>query len=255
MKNTIPVVIGIGLVFAALAASAQQFQWPEEPENLQVLPEGTKGTQLGMIMRGFSQSLDVRCDYCHVGEGNDLTQYDFVSDDKAAKRKTRLMLEMVQSINMDHIRELSSVEDEKMPTIEVNCMTCHRKQARPRMLADVLTDTLTADGTDAAVDRYHELREQYYGGFTYDFSPGTLTRMGEELGRAGDHDSGVRFVELEIEMNGESPMVYFTLGGIQAAGGMTEDAVQSLGKGMEIAPERFKPFFQAELDKLTGGSN
>ncbi len=111
MKNTIPVVLGIVVAFAAFNAPAQQFQWPEEPENLQVLPEDTSGNELGAIMRGFVSSLDVRCEHCHVGEGNDLIQFDF--------------------------------------------------------------------------------------------SPGTLTRMGEQLGKTGDANSAVRMIELDKLAKGE----------------------------------------------------
>ena len=255
MKNTIPVVLGIVVAFAAFNAPAQQFQWPEEAENLQVLPEGTSGNELGTIMRGFVSSLDVRCEHCHVGEGNDLTQFDFGSDDKAAKRKARVMIEMVTAVNDEHLARLSSIDDQNSPAMQVTCMTCHRKQTRPVMLQDVLVDTISAEGIDAAVAKYHELREQYYGGFSFDFSPGTLTRMGEQLGKTGDANSAVRMIELEIEMNGESPTVLYALGGAQAAGGMTEAAVRSFTKGKELAPEGWKTFFQAELDKLAKGED
>ena len=255
MKNTIPVALGFVLTFASFGAPAQQFQWPEEPENLQVLPEGTSGNELGAIMRGFVSSLDVRCDHCHVGEGNDLTQFDFASDDKATKRKTRVMIEMVRTLNTEHLAKLSSIEEQKAPTLQVTCMTCHRKQKRPVMLQDVLINANNAGGADAAVAKYHELREKYYGGFSFDFSPGTLTRVGEQFGSDGDANAAVRMIELEIEMNGENPTVLYALGGAQAAGGMTEAAVQSFTKGKELAPDGWKPFFQAELDKLAKGED
>ena len=196
MKNMISVVLGAVLTFAAMSVPAQQFQWPEEPENLQVLPDGTAGNQLGAIMRGFVSALDVRCEHCHVGEGNDLTQFDFVSDDKAAKRKARVMIEMVQALNDEHLVKLSGVDEHKSPTLQVTCMTCHRKQVRPVMLQAVLADTISSDGIDAAIGQYHELREQYYGGFSFDFSAGGLTRIGEQRGWPGYFFSAVGFIEL-----------------------------------------------------------
>lgn len=39
---------GLLLWFVTCTAHAQEFRWPEEPENLQVLPEGTKGAALGI---------------------------------------------------------------------------------------------------------------------------------------------------------------------------------------------------------------
>ena len=91
MSSVLRTAFAVAITLSAPAALSQQFQWPEEPENLQVLPEGTAGNELGAIMRGFVSALDVRCEHCHVGEGNDLTQFDFVSDDKAAKQKARIM--------------------------------------------------------------------------------------------------------------------------------------------------------------------
>ena len=194
-------------------------------------------------------------EHCHVGEGNDLTQFDFASDDKAAKQKTRIMLEMVNALNSEHLSRLEGIEEQSAPTLQVTCMTCHRKRTRPVMLEDVLINANTAGGIDAAIAKYHELREKYYGGFSFDFSPGTLTRMGEQLGKSGDFNGGVRLIQLEIETNGASPTAYYTLGGVQAAGGMNEDAIQSFTKGMELAPAGWKPFFQAELDKLENGED
>ena len=78
---------------------AEEFRWPEEPENLKVLPAEVKGARLGGVMRGFASALGVRCEHCHVGEGPDLAKFDFPSDEKAAKRKARVMFKMVQQIN------------------------------------------------------------------------------------------------------------------------------------------------------------
>lgn len=250
MNDTIRLVFCIFLALNTTTAAAQQFEWPEEPENLQVLAEGTKGNQLGAIMRGFVRALDVRCEHCHVGEGNDLTKFDFASDDRAAKRKARVMIEMVRSLNQDHLTKLATVDDSQESVARVTCMTCHHKLNRPVMLGEVLADTIRDEGIDAAVTRYHELRERYYGGFSFDFSAGELARLGERLGKAGDVTSGIRLIELEVELNGESPSVLFTLGGLQASGGLADDAIQSFTRGMALAPDGWKPFFQAELDKL-----
>jgi len=243
------------IFFAAQTAQSQGFRWPEEPENLQVLPEGTKGTELGRIMRGFAGSLGVRCEHCHVGEGSDLTQFDFPSDDKANKRKARIMLEMVMALNTDYLPKLSAVDDQKSPALEVTCMTCHRRNNRPVMLQDILVDTISSDGIDAAESKYRELREQYYGGFSFDFSAGALTGLGEKLGDNGDFESAIRIINLEIEMNGESASVYYTLGGVQASADLVSDAIDSFSKGLKMAPDDWKPFFQTKLDRLTNKQN
>lgn len=231
-------------------SSAQGFRWPEEPENLQVLPKKVKGARLGQMMRGFASALGVRCEHCHVGEGPDLTKFDFPSDEQLAKRKARVMIQMVQAINRDHLAKLTSLEDPAQERIEVACMTCHRTQTTPLFLEDVLSETIQNDGVEAAVAQYRKLREQYYGGFAYDFSSGVLTGLGERVADGGNTEAALRMLELEIEMNGESASVYFTLGQVQAGAGMREEAIQSFERGMELAPENWKPFYQKQIDRL-----
>lgn len=231
-------------------SSAQGFRWPEEPENLQVLPKDVKGARLGQVMRGFASALGVRCEHCHVGEGPDLTKFDFPSDEKITKRKARVMIQMVQAINRDHLSKLTALENPPQERIEVACMTCHHTQTTPRLLEDLLSETIQKDGVEAAVTQYRELREKYYGGFAYDFSSGVLTGLGESLAAGGNTEAALRMLQLEIEVNGESASVYFTLGRVQAGAGMREEAIQSFERGMELAPENWKPFYQKQIDRL-----
>ena len=39
--------------------------------------------------------------------------------------------------------------------------------------------------------------------------------------------------------------------GIQASADLVSDAIDSFSKGMEMAPDDWKPFFQSKLDRLT----
>ncbi len=129
-------------------------------------------------------------------------------------------------------------------------MTCHRGNVKPVMLEDILSEKIGSQGIDAAVAEYRSLRKSHYGGFTYDFSAGMLTGLGERLGKEGDFESAIRIIELEIEVNGESAGAYYSLGGVQAAAGLNGEASTSFNRGMELAPDNWKPFFKAELDKL-----
>jgi hypothetical protein len=44
-------------------AGAQEFRWPDEPENLQVLPEGTKGLELVPdAIESYRSGLDIAPD-------------------------------------------------------------------------------------------------------------------------------------------------------------------------------------------------
>lgn len=236
-------------------ALAQEFHWPEEPENLQVLPEGIKGHELGGIMRGYAIALGVRCDHCHVGEGSDLTKYDFPADDKATKRKARIMIQMLAALNSDYLPKLASVDEQETPPQSVTCMTCHRKNNRPVMLEDVLVDVLHADGIDAAVEKYRQLREQFYGGFAFDFSAGALAHLGERLAGEQQFPAAIRLAELDIEMNGETAALYWTLGNIQERGQFIADALDSYRKGLALAPDDWKPFYKGKLEKLANADN
>ena len=239
------------VVLASGPVHAQGFKWPEEPENLQVLPEGTGGAQLGKIMRGFASSVGVRCEHCHVGEGPDLTQFDFPSDEKTTKLKARLMIEMVAALNEEHLPKLADIEERGKPVLQVECMTCHRSLTQPVMLGDILSATIESEGVDAAIAEYRDLREEYYGGFSYDFSTGMLTGLGEQLGDDGDFESAIQLIQFEIEMNGESAAVLYALGGVQSAANLINDAIDSFANSMDMAPDDWKPFYQSELDRLT----
>ena len=240
------------LALAASNATAQGFRWPEEPENLKVLPADVKGAALGQVMRGFVSALGVRCSYCHMGEGNDLTEYDFPSDEKLTKRKARVMIQMVQAINQTHLAELTDLGVAPDDRVQVTCMTCHRSQNKPIMLNDLLAATIDSAGVDAAIERYRQLRERYYGGFAYDFGSGTLISLGERLAGDGKVDAAIRMLELEIEVNGESSNVYWSLGGVQARGDMRDAAIKSFERGEELASEDFKSFFRQEIERLQG---
>ena len=237
-------------VATAPEASAQRFQWPEEPKNLKVLPEDVKGARLGQVMRGFVSALGVRCEFCHMGEGPDLTQFDFESDEKPTKQKARVMIRMVQAINESHLEELTELGVAADQRVQVDCMICHRTQTKPVMLGDVLEAAIDSAGIDTAIARYHELREQYYGGFAYDFSSRTLTRLGDRLAGKEKFPEAIHILQLEIEMNGEQPRVLATLGNAQARAGDPEAAIRTFERGLELAPEGFKPFFQQQIDRL-----
>jgi photosynthetic reaction center cytochrome c subunit len=101
---------------------------PPDPTNLQVLPKTITKPELVNAMRGFTRALGVRCEFCHVGEGNDLSTFDFASDDKRQKRNARVMLRMAGDINA----KLADIpEPRPTDTPAVTCFTCHRGQQKP----------------------------------------------------------------------------------------------------------------------------
>lgn len=101
-------------------------QLPQKFTNLQVFPKDITGQNLVAAMKQFCFDLNVRCEHCHVGEGNDLSKFDFASDTKPAKVTARLMLKMVGAINDEHLKPLGPA-----PAARVTCFTCHRGATKP----------------------------------------------------------------------------------------------------------------------------
>lgn len=192
--------LAVSVVFVALPAGSQAP--PSEPgfENLQVLPPDIGRPALMDVMRfDLVGGLGVRCSTCHVGEeGRPLSEYDFPADDKPMKRKAREMMRMTRAINEELLAGLEARLD---PPVQVNCITCHRGQPQPRMIQEVLHREVVENGLDAAVARYRELREEYFGSHTYDFSPTALTALARTLAAEGRSTGAVRFLELNVEMH------------------------------------------------------
>ena len=85
--------------------------------NIQVLTNVQTKEQLTKIMEDISNSLGVKCNYCHNVD-------NYASDEKETKRKARTMLRMVLAINRDFVNwEGAEV---------VDCYTCHRGQTKPQ---------------------------------------------------------------------------------------------------------------------------
>jgi len=232
----------------ALAAPASA-QIPEEFTNLKVLPEDIRQRELIGIMRGYTRALGVRCSTCHVGEeSQDLSEYDFASDDEATKRTAREMIEMVQSINENVIATLA---DRGSPEIEVTCVTCHAGRRRPTTLVQELTWAAEEGGSEATIARYHELRERYYGVGAFNFGPRALDDVANSLLRGDDFPGALAAVELNLELHPESANSWSLKGQIHMRADQTNEAIAALERSLEIQPRN--PRVQQVLDRLKGG--
>lgn len=204
---------------------------PDSLVNLQILPQDIAVLELIGIMREFAGALGVRCQYCHVGEaGQPLSAFDFASDDRETKRKARVMLRMVNSINGEHLTELESRGE---PEVAVECATCHRGQSRPRMIDDVLRESYADGGVHAMVARYRELREQYYGSYTFDFSWFILRNLADALARRGEFSDGTALHNLNLEFFPDDPRV-------QIAHALASVESVLIGSGPEAGVARFR---------------
>jgi len=96
-------------------------------KNIKVL-QGIPSSQKGPIMHVMRAALGVRCDYCHVIEGD---RYDL--DTKPQKDASRQMIRMVLEINKTHFAG----------TDAVTCQTCHHGQPHPSRVAAIELGLIT----------------------------------------------------------------------------------------------------------------
>ncbi|MEM7350830.1 MAG: c-type cytochrome [Acidobacteriota bacterium] len=210
-------------------------QPPEKFENLQVLPQDIPPRELMGVMRAFSMGLGVRCQHCHVGDEakQKLWDFDFISDEKESKKTARLMLQMMREINGTHLAKLGEASADRL---EVQCVTCHRGQARPVSLARVLAEAVEAAGVDAGMAKYAELREQYYGSHTYDFSERALRQLARRLQQNGKPEAAITFLELNLEHFPDALASHVALGDLRARVGDRAAARRSYEKALELSP-------------------
>jgi hypothetical protein len=120
-------LVAVGLLVSASAVTSRA-QIPEKFTNLQVLSKTITRAELVPIMRGFALNLGIRCEHCHVGEGNDLSKFDFASDAKPAKAIARRMLQMTSALN----KTLADIGTPPAAGAQkVTCFTCHRGAVKP----------------------------------------------------------------------------------------------------------------------------
>jgi len=232
MKKTILVC---ALLLCALPLFGQRWEWPDNPKNLTVLPKTTTGKELQRTMFSFTAALGVRCPYCHVGEeGKDFSQFDFASDAKPEKNKARTMLQMVGNINTVY---LSQFHVDSSSALRVSCVTCHRGNAVPILLEDKLKRTFDRFGIDSTIKQYHALRDQFYGGFTYNFKEGTLVRLAELISDdTAKASAAIQVLKLNIELYPASAFSYARLAGIYESEGNTTGAIENYEQALKIDP-------------------
>lgn len=85
----------------------QAFTTSHDPEfkNLQILSKDISEHDLDSVMHHFSQSLGVKCNFCHV-RNEDAKKMDFASDEKPEKNIARKMMLMAIDINKDYFAQM-----------------------------------------------------------------------------------------------------------------------------------------------------
>jgi len=249
MKSTLRFLIAMTL-FASFAINAVEEKKDiyANPQNLKVLPKEISSKELSDTMKGFALGLGVRCETCHVGEaGQPLDTFDFDSDEKAMKRKARVMVQMLADLNSDYVPQLNEIEDAKR--VEVRCVTCHRGRPQPKLIEDELDEQLADAGLEAALARYAELRENFYGSHSYDFSEFTLPMYVQQLAAREQLAAAIAVLQLNVENFPQSYYTQFVLAELNSAADNKAAALDAYAKAIELNP-RAARFLEPKIAAL-----
>ena len=238
------------LMFCMLLDSGTLWtQIPDKFQNLQVLPKDIPKRELVEMMKGFTNGLGQSCEYCHVGEGRDLSTFDFASDEKLPKKTARSMIQMVRAINEQYLPKIQSTSKTR---ININCSTCHHGQARPETIEDVIRAKLNEEGIEPAIKKYRDLREQYYGDYVFDFTEGPLNRLGTELAQKEKFSDSIALLKLNAEFHTRSAWLEFLIGDVFLKSGMKDEALLHYRKSLEF--DSTNDFVKKKIEELTGAA-
>jgi hypothetical protein len=220
----------------------------EKAQNLKVLDPNISHDELIGLMNKFSNSLGVGCDHCHAASKTDAQDLDFASDDNKVKLTARRMLEMVTQINGTLLANLPTNQNGQHMSVE--CVTCHHGQPKPISLQDLLLQVRKERGMTGLDSTYRQLRNDYYGGFTYDFGERTLGQLAQTVAEE-NHADALTILRLNQEFNPKSAYTQWAMGRVYTMMGDTTSAIDALKRALEIMPEYRRA--KRDLDALTGG--
>ena len=249
MKNkyrfSFPVFLAAALLFFSNNCAAQM-EYDDKPVNLKVLPKNISDKELHKIMDSFTYALGVHCNYCHGDSKEESTKRtDFAADKNPNKQISRVMMKMVDGINNNLLSDARVINSD---VGKVECVTCHRGSSNIDKLEDVLFESYHKDGLDTAINTYSNLKQKYYGSFTYDFRDHALLSFASKILEAGKTDDAIKVVTKDIELFPESTSAYAFLGNIYMKNGNNELAIKNFEKALLLDPEN--RFAKGMLRKL-----
>lgn len=135
-KKSLSAIMTIGflclmMVFYAFKSNDEDKYQPQSKwKNLKVLPQDISKDSLMALMEGYSNALNVDCNYCHAPKKDNPTKLDFASDDKIEKEIARGMIQMTNDLNAKYFQP--HFPDPKPNQVHVvNCVMCHRGVSNP----------------------------------------------------------------------------------------------------------------------------
>jgi tetratricopeptide (TPR) repeat protein len=216
--------------------------------NLQIIPKDTPRPQVIQTMQAFTQALGVQCAYCHVDEGRGGRQ-DYAADEKPTKKAARGMMLLAREVNEKLPAAIGKSAD---ATTRVGCATCHRGVPVPKQITDIVTDAAASGGAAAGLAKFKELRTQFYGGQSYDFSENSLLTIAQRANAAQKPDDALTYVQANLEYYPKSVRSYLLMSQIHQAKNDKDAAIKDVEKALEIDPNNNQA--KARLQQLKGGA-
>ena len=124
------IVLVVLIIFSITVSFAFFQENKPKYENLKVLPKNISKQEMDTIMRHFSMSLGVRCNYCHVRETTGQKNFNFASDSIKNKIVARNMFKMMNKINKKYFKNEDAHDNGNMIP-RVSCYSCHNGKEEP----------------------------------------------------------------------------------------------------------------------------
>jgi hypothetical protein len=226
------------LLGASVAAQAP----PAAAKNLQVLPKEWTTAQVLPVMREIAAALGTECGHCHVWTGAGAPGNDFPADVKPEKAKARVMLKMVMDINTTISTEFTKLGKPANQLVKVECVTCHRGQIIPKRLVDIVADQSNAA---AGVAKYRDMRKEFYGSQSYDFTDTTLFDAATRANVAMKYDDAILYAQTNLEFNPKSARTYQVMSQAYQRKGDMPAAIAAMEKAAALDPA-----LQTQLNNL-----
>jgi tetratricopeptide (TPR) repeat protein len=118
----------------------------------------------------------------------------------------------------------------------------------PKQIADIVTDAAASGGATAGLAKYKELRTQFYGGQSYDFSEGSLILIAQRANTANKADDALAYLNANLEYFPKSARTYVTMAQVKNAKSDKPGAIAALEKAVELDPNNAQA--KAQLETL-----
>lgn len=202
-------VLVLAMAFTGGGPAPVSAQASSGHENLQALPADISRDELTEVMLGFLRALGLPrragagCLHCHEGNLDvPRREWNYSSDAKPTKQTARRMIEMVRSINAEH---LAGLEQRQLPSFEVGCVTCHEGRLDPRPLPLLLAEAEARGGVDSVLTTYARIHSRFFGAAAYDLRVGVLANLAHTKAESGDFGDALRLSALNEETHPTDP--------------------------------------------------